>query len=132
MIQRPPRIIRTDTLFPYTTLFRSEHLQRLLHVHGAGTFDVFAVVGAADGVGALFWRLAGAAGLGVFAGGNVRAGVAKAGAVAARRVTGSGPDCDCAGVYLEALLAIGGLSIPVNAIGRDSCRDSVCKDTLSE
>src|SRR3546814_17107879 len=32
MIRRPPRSTRTDTLFPYTTLFRSdddgEHLQR--------------------------------------------------------------------------------------------------------
>src|SRR3546814_5409855 len=27
MIRRPPRSTRTDTLFPYTTLFRSRHLQ---------------------------------------------------------------------------------------------------------
>src|SRR3546814_15403033 len=26
MIRRPPRSTRTDTLFPYTTLFRSEHI----------------------------------------------------------------------------------------------------------
>src|SRR3546814_7982421 len=33
MIRRPPRSTRTDTLFPYTTLFRSLHgvVQRLLH-----------------------------------------------------------------------------------------------------
>src|SRR3546814_10456968 len=31
MIRRPPRSTRTDTLFPYTTLFRS------LHRHGRGT-----------------------------------------------------------------------------------------------
>src|SRR3546814_13609901 len=30
MIRRPPRSTRTDTLFPYTTLFRSDH------VHAAG------------------------------------------------------------------------------------------------
>src|SRR3546814_17692388 len=30
MIRRPPRSTRTDTLFPYTTLFRSE-----LRLHGA-------------------------------------------------------------------------------------------------
>src|SRR3546814_17727968 len=30
MIRRPPRSTRTDTLFPYTTLFRSERLQRKL------------------------------------------------------------------------------------------------------
>src|SRR3546814_8146746 len=28
MIRRPPRSTRTDTLFPYTTLFRSQHEQR--------------------------------------------------------------------------------------------------------
>src|SRR3546814_11476810 len=31
MIRRPPRSTRTDTLFPYTTLFRSPHPA---HVHG--------------------------------------------------------------------------------------------------
>src|SRR3546814_1577432 len=29
MIRRPPRSTRTDTLFPYTTLFRSEQLWRI-------------------------------------------------------------------------------------------------------
>src|SRR3546814_1537392 len=29
MIRRPPRSTRTDTLFPYTTLFRSDHIQHL-------------------------------------------------------------------------------------------------------
>src|SRR3546814_13275807 len=29
MIRRPPRSTRTDTLFPYTTLFRSPELQEL-------------------------------------------------------------------------------------------------------
>src|SRR3546814_7629641 len=28
MIRRPPRTTRTDTLFPYTTLFRSDHGDR--------------------------------------------------------------------------------------------------------
>src|SRR3546814_5716775 len=32
MIRRPPRSTRTDTLFPYTTLFRS----RIAHHRGAG------------------------------------------------------------------------------------------------
>src|SRR3546814_15158101 len=27
MIRRPPRSTRTDTLFPYTTLFRSQHIK---------------------------------------------------------------------------------------------------------
>src|SRR3546814_13475282 len=32
MIRRPPRSTRTDTLFPYTTLFRSRHGRRWLFV----------------------------------------------------------------------------------------------------
>src|SRR3546814_4981527 len=39
MIRRPPRSTRTDTLFPYTTLFRS----------GGGTFDI-SVLEVGDGV----------------------------------------------------------------------------------
>src|SRR3546814_11127335 len=45
MIRRPPRSTRTDTLFPYTTLFRSldvppaplrgSRMQLVLRVHGA-------------------------------------------------------------------------------------------------
>src|SRR3546814_7272943 len=33
MIRRPPRSTRTDTLFPYTTLFRSPKLSVRLFVH---------------------------------------------------------------------------------------------------
>src|SRR3546814_7459445 len=38
MIRRPPRSTRTDTLFPYTTLFRSRHKQNCLpfRVEGKG------------------------------------------------------------------------------------------------
>src|SRR3546814_8712022 len=35
MIRRPPRSTHTDTLFPYTTLFRSEPAQRAGRRHGA-------------------------------------------------------------------------------------------------
>src|SRR3546814_2671806 len=34
MIRRPPRSTRTDTLFPYTTLFRSRQPGRLRHAQG--------------------------------------------------------------------------------------------------
>src|SRR3546814_18422143 len=34
MIRRPPRSTRTDTLFPYTTLFRSPAFWRLNHPEG--------------------------------------------------------------------------------------------------
>src|SRR3546814_7907820 len=35
MIRRPPRSTRTDTLFPYTTLFRSDvdHARVRIHLH---------------------------------------------------------------------------------------------------
>src|SRR3546814_14659155 len=40
MIRRPPRSTRTDTLFPYTTLFRStgreDHPGPRLHLYGRG------------------------------------------------------------------------------------------------
>src|SRR3546814_16991025 len=58
MIRRPPISTRTDTLFPYTTLFRSLHLHRylqgsanlfeenrLLKVAIAGLFGITAVLG---------------------------------------------------------------------------------------
>src|SRR3546814_8072978 len=34
MIRRPPRSTRTDTLFPYTTLFRSEVARQLASILG--------------------------------------------------------------------------------------------------
>src|SRR3546814_2157220 len=37
MIRRPPRSTRTDTLFPYTTLFRSQVDERNLHRTGPAT-----------------------------------------------------------------------------------------------
>src|SRR3546814_19940037 len=53
MLRRPPRSTRTDTLFPYTTLFRSE-LVRSANV--AGAFDrrplvTVVITFAADGAG---------------------------------------------------------------------------------
>src|SRR3546814_8879577 len=36
MIRRPPRSTRTDTLFPYTTLFRSHHQCRTISARRAG------------------------------------------------------------------------------------------------
>src|SRR3546814_10802287 len=55
MIRRPPRSTRTDTLFPYTTLFRSGELQPVLglvrHVVLGirGRLAVLADVGAVEG-----------------------------------------------------------------------------------
>src|SRR3546814_16147099 len=39
MIRRPPRSTRTDTLFPYTTLFRSQDRKRIRAAGGAEDLD---------------------------------------------------------------------------------------------
>src|SRR3546814_15820760 len=52
MIRRPPRSTRTDTLFPYTTLFRSD-AGKLGHlVHAANSFTALALPSAGCGPGA--------------------------------------------------------------------------------
>src|SRR3546814_4364053 len=43
MIRRPPRSTRTDTLFPYTTLFRS----KMVHIGSLGPWQRQAASGAA-------------------------------------------------------------------------------------
>src|SRR3546814_5785244 len=72
MLRRPPRSTRTDTLFPYTTLFRSHRRQGLRGRHsgrarrvtagqragcralvGGGAFGVAPVVAPVDLVGSL-------------------------------------------------------------------------------
>src|SRR3546814_8282923 len=62
MIRRPPRSTRTDTLFPYTTLFRSlaENLDRIASGQILQRLDAFDVTGAKDGmreIGARFCRV---------------------------------------------------------------------------
>src|SRR3546814_13107032 len=64
MIRRPPRSTRTDTLFPYTTLFRSLHPREnapvvelvFTRLHAGGKFDkkaggAYAFSGGLHGVG---------------------------------------------------------------------------------
>src|SRR3546814_17373066 len=41
MLRRPPQSTRTDTLFPYTTLFRSPHIRSLLKNHAQGKATIF-------------------------------------------------------------------------------------------
>src|SRR3546814_3569736 len=52
MIRRPPRSTRTDTLFPYTTLFRSvarhDRLDEIVHAHLAELGDVGGMIVAVD------------------------------------------------------------------------------------
>src|SRR3546814_20023241 len=40
MIRRPPRSTRTDTLFPYTTLFRSGHISGAIAILAAGIHQI--------------------------------------------------------------------------------------------
>src|SRR3546814_17620768 len=40
MIRRPPRSTRTDTRFPYTTLFRSSSINRLKSARNSGSISV--------------------------------------------------------------------------------------------
>src|SRR3546814_12707382 len=49
MIRRPPRSTRTDTLFPYTTLFRSVLLEPWFQILGAHQIVRVMVHGAAIG-----------------------------------------------------------------------------------
>src|SRR3546814_14158490 len=46
MIRRPPRSTRTDTLFPYTTLFRSEFSRRLGRVDRGGRIEAIVAIAA--------------------------------------------------------------------------------------
>src|SRR3546814_7811487 len=48
MIRRPPRSTRTDTLFPYTTLFRSRFLKPLLANEIVSCFSMTEVEGGSD------------------------------------------------------------------------------------
>src|SRR3546814_15684637 len=43
MIRRPPRSTRTDTLFPYTTLFRSSHQERKLDARNRPARNVLSI-----------------------------------------------------------------------------------------
>src|SRR3546814_9145134 len=56
IIRRPPRSTRTDTLFPYTTLFRSAEAVRLDHQgdEGVDLVQADAVGQVAQGIGAAF------------------------------------------------------------------------------
>src|SRR3546814_18232668 len=49
MIRRPPRSTRTDTLFPYTTLFRSSDARALPGRRALGAVPLHAARGAAFG-----------------------------------------------------------------------------------
>src|SRR3546814_13694916 len=112
MIRRPPRSTRTDTLFPYTTLFRSEifrlaageRLPILLHP-AAGIADLspaFDDYGLSSGMHAMVSH-----------------------ALVAARMIQSGL-LDRIGKLELILTHLGGI-MPFLKIGRASCRERVCQ-----
>src|SRR3546814_11411408 len=104
MIRRPPRSTRTDTLFPYTTLFRSA-----VDDLGAVEAEVFGVAAhEADGIGRPGQVLVLAALYGVEVG------------VADAQHLGDGPE------VLAELLARPDEGVG-HQIGRASCRERVCQ-----
>src|SRR3546814_7804630 len=60
MIRRPPRSTRTDTLFPYTTLFRSEFGHRRLANRQAATEMLMLAIGLVIIVVGADWLVEGA------------------------------------------------------------------------
>src|SRR3546814_16084647 len=48
MLRRPPRSTRTDTLFPYTTLFRSAAAADYVAGHSLGEYSALCAAGAFD------------------------------------------------------------------------------------
>src|SRR3546814_13293362 len=105
MIRRPPRSTRTDTLFPYTTLFRS--------AQPAG--DAVAAGNACQGIGRV-----GDGAEAARADGNDEADIAVVAQEEVRDARLVGP---------LGQFGIGDAPFaPVNEIGRASCRERVCPD----
>src|SRR3546814_19473957 len=118
MIRRPPRSTRTDTLFPYTTLFRSSHVReaRPIYTHSAQTVaNGLALPFAAFlGYAIMLWRLRkDRAALVPWAAPALLSMIATALLFWQTRATPA-----------AQLLAIPGAHAQ---IGRASCRDRVCK-----
>src|SRR3546814_17137122 len=116
MLRRPPRSTRTDTLFPYTTLFRSDLRCARAQVIAA-VADALQVAVADDaGIGRpepMAWRV----------GDQRRSGGGDRPWGAARRRwrLGSCFGCaNCAGTFAKSLRRA--------EIGRASCRESVCQN----
>src|SRR3546814_19747944 len=116
MIRRPPRSTRTDTLFPYTALFRS-HAELEQAVGGLGALRVILIAGQ-EGGGRLFVLLAHVEGL---AEPVLR--------IAGQRVLRMGAE-----EFAEGALGIGIVAlhqklvgVVILQIGRASCRERVCQ-----
>src|SRR3546814_19504583 len=117
MIRRPPRSTRTDTLFPYTTLFRSiGPMLRTLRVP-ARTRDILKWEGIVnDPIGALL-------------GAAIYAYITYAGVP--RDAVAIGFDIAAAAAIATGLGVALGSAVPtLFQIGRESCRERVCQYVL--
>src|SRR3546814_14586699 len=108
MIRRPPRSTRTDTLFPYTTLFRSHHVIDSVGLDAAALHAAMGIIEKShfplDSLGGM--------------GDNVDMGD-----------KGGGPPPVTGPVTELASALISGIRIDVvNEIGRASCRERVCHE----
>src|SRR3546814_16360662 len=107
MIRRPPRSTRTDTLFPYTTLFRSEEL---FNVANPNRIQIDAFVPSTDAQR-------------IRPGDQARIELAGGGVIDAR-VRSTTPSLDPESRAAPVVLTPLGTHA---AIGRASCRERVCQ-----
>src|SRR3546814_15619779 len=112
MIRRPPRSTRTDTLFPYTTLFRSEPLLDVRHDHQLVDDRVRRLGGDDARLGDADVARAALALFGVGDGGALHRALHRAGAAAGADVQAAQAQlvADVLGVLV--LVAVGGLAAP--------------------
>src|SRR3546814_13980443 len=120
MIRRPPRSTRTDTLFPYTTLFRSYRDRTAEHGRGRQRPEI-APVQAVGMIGIEQQQLAG----------RERAATLPSGQRTAVSVTDQGDgnrpsiNADIRAAPANALSRLGGDML--QQLGRAACRERVCQ-----
>src|SRR3546814_20033639 len=123
MIRRPPRSTRTDTLFPYTTLFRSLHIPVGIDRAGIESLDLGAVHAAIKRAFTLALEHQP-----VDVAAEPRFAIpAKAVAALARLILGQVEHdlMECTAAML--LVEIGPYAFHLPEIGRASCRERVCQ-----
>src|SRR3546814_16723591 len=124
MIRRPPRATRTDTLFPYTTLFRSRGKEVRNFVHNREDW----VIAALGELGVAARRAEGRIGIWTDGPDGREAKIGAIGVRVRRWVTLHGfavniaPDLS----HFSGIVPCGISEYPVK-IGRASCRERVCK-----
>src|SRR3546814_15128885 len=106
MLRLPPRFTRTDTLFPYTTLFRSDAARIVQVVGDIGVTGNYQTIANKEARQANLWRRVT---VGLFA-----CGLAMAGFTFYK-------------FYHEPVSSSNTLAIAVRQIGRASCRERVCQ-----